>query len=248
MRCLCFLLLLASPARAQERAVKPLRFDATAIPATRDSFLFLVDRVQRGYAVWQYEVRKSDQGEQVVYTQFSEMQPLEQEEQRVVVDRATGRPLSYFYHLEMFSPASDTILVEVDVAVKQGVVEGRRSASLKGGRTQTTPVRRPLPEDVVFGSYELFAAAVTNANPGETLTVPAYRETHDSLITLKMVAGQPTSVRVPAGRFDVLPLSSGDFRVYVTRVAPRRVVKGETSDGRFSFELARSGPVIPSTP
>ncbi|HUL04474.1 MAG TPA: hypothetical protein VLV16_14730 [Gemmatimonadales bacterium] len=234
--------------RAQTRAVKPLRFDATAIPATRDSFLFFVDRTQRGYAVWQYEVRKADKGEQVVYTQFSELQPLEQEEQRVVIDRATGRPVSFFYHLEMFSPASDTILVEVDVTLKQGVVDGRRSASLKAGGNQTVPVHRELPEDAVFGSYELLAAAVTNANPGETLAVPAYRETHDSLVTLTMTAGQPTSVRVPAGRFDVLPLSSGDFRVYVTRVAPRRVVKGETSDGRFTFELARSGPAIPSTP
>jgi hypothetical protein len=248
MRCLCFLLLLASPALAQSRAVKPLRFDLTAIPATRDSFLFFIDRTQRGYAVWQYEIKQSDQGEQVVYTQASELQPLEQEEQRVVIDRTTGRPLSFYYHLEMFSPASDTIVLEVDVAVKQGVVEGRRVARLKVGRTQSASVRRELPPDAVFGSYELLAAAVTNANPGETLTVPAYRETHDSLITLRMTAGQPTSVKVPAGRFDVLPLASGDFRVYVTRTAPRRVVKGETSDGRFSFELVRSGPAIPSTP
>jgi len=29
---------------------------------------------------------------------------------------------------------------------------------------------------------------------------------------------------------------------------PRRVVKGETPDGRFSFELVSSGPVVPTQP
>jgi len=247
MRCLCFLLL-ASPAFGQARAPKPLRFDLTALPVTRDSFVFVVDREQRGYAVWQYEVRQAEGGEQVVYSQHSELQPLEEEDQRVVLNRATGRPIAFFYHLEMFSLASDTILVEVDVEVKGGAIVGHRSTSTKSGKSETVPVNRPLPAGAVWASYELYAAAVTNANPGETLAVRAYRETHDSLVTLTMTAGQPTSVRVPAGRFDVLPLASGDFRLYVTRATPRRVVKGETSDGRFSFELAGSAAAVPTSP
>jgi hypothetical protein len=62
------------------------------------------------------------------------------------------------------------------------------------------------------------------------------------------VAGEPTTIQVPAGAFDVLPLTSGSFRFYVTRQAPRRVVKGETLDGRFRFELAHSAPVVPTEP
>ena len=90
---------------------------------------------------------------------------------------------------------------------------------------------------------------VTNAEPGDSLAVPDYREFSDSLRTLGIVAEQPTAIAVSAGRFDdVLPLRSGDFRVYVTRQPPRRVVKGETLDGRFSFELAHSGPVVPTEP
>jgi len=251
MRWLCFLLL-ASPALAQGggggRPPKLLRFDLTALPVTRDSFLFFVDHTEQGFAVWQYEVRKADAGEQVVYTQYSELEPLEEEEQRVVLDRGSGRPVSFFYHLEMFSPESDTILVEVAFDVKNGAVEGRRSASVKAGGTKTVPVRRPLPTEAVLASYELFAAAVTNAAPGEKLSVPAYRETRDSLGTLTMAAGQPMSITVPAGVYDVLPLTSGDFRLYVTRTAPRRVIKGETTDGRFSFELAGSAAVVPSNP
>src|SRR5204863_44481 len=76
--------------------------------------------------------------------------------------------------------------------------------------------------------------------------VPAYKEFDDSLVTLSFVAGSPATIEVPAGRFDVLPLVSGGFRIYATRTGPRRVVKGETLDGGFLFELVRSGPVVPT--
>jgi hypothetical protein len=89
---------------------------------------------------------------------------------------------------------------------------------------------------------------VTNALPGDSLDCPAYSEATDALATLTFVAGQPTTIKVPAGQFEVLPLRSGGFRLYVTRAAPRRVVKGETLDRRFSFELASSAPVVPSQP
>ena len=247
MRWLCSLIL-ASPALGQAGPAKPLRFDLMALPATRDSFVFVVDGVQRGFAVWQYETRQAATGEQVVFTQYSQLEPVEEEERRMVLDRLTGRPITLFYHLELFSPASDTLVMELELEVKQGMLDGRRRVRTKDGGHQTVPLHRPLPPDAVFSSYEMYAAAVTNAAPGDSLAVPAYGETRDSLATLWFVAGQPTSVRVPAGRFDVLPLRSGDFRLYVTRTAPRRVVKGETDDGRFRFELAGTAPVFPSQP
>jgi hypothetical protein len=94
----------------------------------------------------------------------------------------------------------------------------------------------------------LYAAAVTNALPGDSLECPAYGEATDALTTLTFVAGQPTTIKVPAGQFDVLSLRSQGLRLYVTRAAPRRVVKGETLDRRFSFELVSSKPVVPSEP
>jgi len=89
---------------------------------------------------------------------------------------------------------------------------------------------------------------VTNLAPGDSLTVPVYREFEDTVVTVSLVAGQPTAVQVPAGRFEVLPIKNEDFVVYVTRAAPRRVVKGETADRAFSFQLARIGRVVPSQP
>ena len=246
MRWLYFLL--ASPALPQARAVKPLRFDFTALPATRDSFVIFVDHKAGGFAVWQYELRSLEKGQQVVYTQYSQLEPLEEEETRVVLDRLTGEPISSLYHLDLFSPASDTLVFEYDLTIKQGVVEGHRRAKTKDGNVMNLPVHRALAPGTVWIQYEFYAAAVTNATPGDSLACSAYKEAVDSLTTLTFVAGRPMTITVPAGQFDVLPLRSGDFRLYVTRAAPRRVVKGETRDGRFSFELAGSAPVVPSEP
>jgi hypothetical protein len=244
MRWLCFLLV--SPAFAQTRTVKPLRFDYTAFPITRDSFVYVVNREPRGFAVWQYEQRDSVQ--QVVYTQTSELQPIEEEETRVVFDARTGEPVSSTYHLDMFSPTSDTIVVEHDLKITQGDVVGGRRARTKDGKVHDDSVHHPFPPGTVWLQYALYAAAVTNALPGDSLECAAYSEATDALTILTFVAGQPTTIKVPAGQFDVLPLRSGGFRLYVTRAAPRRVVRGETLDRRFSFELVSSKPVVPSEP
>ena len=109
-----------------------------------------------------------------------------------------------------------------------------------------TPVNRSFAPGTVFADYALIVGAVTNAAPGDSLAVAAYKEFDDSLVTLSFMAGTPTLIEVPAGRFDVLPLVSGGFRIYASRTGPRRVVKGETLDGAFSFELVHSGPVVPT--
>jgi len=240
--------LFASAAAAQQPPAKPLRFDLAELPMTHDSFTFFLDRSARGFAVWQYETRTVAGRAEIVYSQYSEFEPIEEEHLRVVLDRDTGAPLTSYHHIDLFSPTSDTDMVEHDLAVRADRVVGTRRVGRRGGRVDTIAVHAALPPDAVWSSYELFAAAVTNAAPGDSLAVPAYQEFRDSVGTLRFVAGQPTSIEVPAGRFDVLPLKSGDFRLYVTRQAPRRVVKGETLDGRFSFELAHTGPVIPTGP
>src|SRR5438034_1363264 len=71
MRWLCFLLL-ASSAAAQSSGTKPLQFDLTAIPATRDSFVFAFRGAERGWAVWQYEIRPLEMTQEVLYTAASE--------------------------------------------------------------------------------------------------------------------------------------------------------------------------------
>jgi len=246
MRWLCFLLLASpAPAAAQGPGSQSLHFDLAAVPATRDSFVFHFRGQERGWAVWQYEIRSVETTQQLVYTARSEFQPVEEEQERVVVDRLTGAPVSTFHRIDLFSPTSDTVMMEHDLDVQHGQISGHRRVGTKSGEVKIIPVSRPLPPGTVLGDYVFIAGAVTNVAPGDSLAVPAYKEFTDSLTMLSIIAEPPTTIEVPAGRFDVLPLRSGGFRIYTTRV-PRRVIKGETLDGAFSFELVHSGPVVPT--
>ncbi|HEX9487136.1 MAG TPA: hypothetical protein VF976_08730 [Gemmatimonadales bacterium] len=254
MRWICFLLLasplLMSAAAAQtsgQPRPKSLQFNIAQVPATRDSFVFRLRGEERGWAVWQYEIRPLETTQEVVYTATSEFRPVEEERLRIVVDRLTGQPLSTFHHIDLFSPRSDTVMVEHDLEVKRGEISGRRRVGTRSGGVKIIPVSQPFAPGTVFSDYVFLAGAVSNAMAGDSLAVPAYKEFDDSLVTLTFVAESPTAIDVPAGRFDVLPLRSGGFRIYTTRSGPRRVVKGETLKGDFSFELVHSGPVV-STP
>jgi hypothetical protein len=227
---------------------KTLRFNLAGLPVSRDSFVFFFDSEPRGWAVWQYELRRAGDREEILYSGGSDFEPSVDERTRVLVDRETGAPLESFRHTEFTGPG-DTVMIEHTLAVKSGHVLGHRVVATRTHGVDTIAVDRSMPPGAVWSSYELFAAAVTNAEPGDTLVGQAYNEAGDSVVPLTFVAEQPESIAVPAGRMAVLPLRSGDFlRLYVTRVAPRRVVEGETLDGRFRFELATTGPVVPSEP
>src|SRR5881409_3689482 len=142
---------------------KSLQFDIAEVPATRDSFVFRLRGEERGWTVWQYEIRPLETTQEVVYTATSEFRPVEEERLRIVVDRLTGQPLSTFHHIDLFSPRSDTVMVEHDLEVKGGEIAGRRRVSRKGGEVKIIPVAKPLPAGAVLSDYALFAAAVTNA-------------------------------------------------------------------------------------
>ena len=246
MRWLCSLLLASSLAAQTQDPRKPLRFDLTDLVARRDSFVFMFRGAERGFAVWQYEIRQLETTQELVYTAHSEFRPVEEERLRVVLNRLTGEPIATFHHIDLFSPTSDTVMVEHDLDVKRGEVVGRRRVGTRSGAVQIVPVSRALPRGAVLSDYIFIAAAVTNAVPGDSLAIPAYSEFGDSIATLSFVALAPVTIEVPAGRFEVLPLRSGGFRVFTTRSGVRRVVKGETLDGEFSFQLAGTGPVVPS--
>ena len=246
MRWICSLLLASSLAAQSRDPPKPLRFALTDLVARRDSFVFIFRGAERGYAVWQYEVRQLEMTQQLLYTAHSEFRPVEEEQMRVVLNRLTGEPIATFHHIDLFSPTSDTVMVEHDLDVKGGEIAGRRRVGTRSGAVQIIPVSRALPRGAVLSDYIFIAAAVTNAVPGDSLAIPAYSEFGDSIATLSFVALPPVTIAVPAGRFEVLPLRSGAFRVFIARTGVRRVVKGETLDGEFSFQLAGTGPVVPS--
>src|SRR4029077_9431193 len=126
MRWLCFLLATDALAQEPRPPAKPLRFDLTALPVTRDSFVFRVRGEERGWAVWQYEVKSIERGQELVFTVESKLEPADSEHLRVVADRLSGAPLSLFHHVESFAPQSDTVMIEHDLDIRDGWVEGRR--------------------------------------------------------------------------------------------------------------------------
>src|SRR5260370_33522434 len=109
MRWLCFLLV-ATPAAlsAQLAGPKPLRFDLTAVAATRDSFVFRLRGEDRGWAVWQYAIRPREMTQELVYTVTSEARPVEQERLLVGLNRLSGSPISTGHHTDRSSRSTAT--------------------------------------------------------------------------------------------------------------------------------------------
>src|SRR5712691_3797515 len=175
MRWLSFLLLAGSPAAAQSaRAAKPLRLDFALVAPIRDSFVFHVRGEERGWAVWQYELRSDAMGQEVLYTATSELRPVEAESLRIVVNRLTGAPVASYQRLDFIAPGSDTVQLEHDLDVRRGAVTGRRRARTRSGEERITPVNTPLPVDVVWSNYAVFAAPVADAARGDSLVGWAY--------------------------------------------------------------------------
>src|SRR5437867_10938397 len=110
----------AAGAAAQSSPAQQLQFDVAAIPATRDSFVFLLRGEPRGFAVWQYEIRSVEMGQDIVFTARSEFRPAEEERLHVVLDRLTGAPVASFPHIELFAPGWDRVVVWHEFDVKRG--------------------------------------------------------------------------------------------------------------------------------
>src|SRR5207245_9454268 len=118
---------------APARAAKPLHFDFTLVTPIRDSFVFHVRGEERGWAVWQYELRSDEMGQEVLYTATSELRPVEAESLRIVVDRLTGAPVASYQRLDFIAPGSDTVQLGHTLRVRRGAVTGRRRARTRAG-------------------------------------------------------------------------------------------------------------------
>src|SRR3989442_5385549 len=121
-------------------------------------------------------------------------------------------------------------MVEHDLDVKRGEVEGRRRVGRRTGDVQIIPVSKPLPARAVWSSYVLYAAAVTNLAPGDSLTVPVYKEFQDTVVTVSLVAGQPTAVQVPAGGIWGPPAKKEKLLGYLAPAPPPRGVENPYPD------------------
>src|SRR5438445_11001173 len=114
--------------------------------------------------------------QRILYTARSEFRPVEQESLRVVLNRLTGEPIATFHHIDLFSPTSDTIMVEHDLEVKRGEIGGRRRVGTRDGEVKIIPVGRPLPRGTVLSDYIFIAPPGAHLPPGGPPPTPAVRE------------------------------------------------------------------------
>src|SRR5207253_11066685 len=101
-----------------------------------------------------------------LYTAHSEFRPVEEEQMRVVLNRLTGEPIATFHHIDLFSPTSDTVMVEHDLDVKGGEIAGRRRVGTRSGAVQIIPVSRSLPRGAALPASFSIAARRPTAVPG----------------------------------------------------------------------------------
>src|SRR5438309_8376186 len=131
--------------------------------------------------------------QQLVYTATSEFRPVEDERLRVVVNRLTGQPISTFHHIDLFSPGSDTVMVEHDLEVKRGEISGRRRVGTRSGGVMIVPVSRPFAPGTVLSDYVFLAGAVSNAGTGDSPGDPVETVLEVTRVSLTEVAETPAS-------------------------------------------------------
>src|SRR5207247_2002755 len=118
-----------------------------------------------------------------------------------------GAPVASFHHIDLFAPGSDTVMVEHDLDVKRGDVEGRRRVGRRNGDVQLIPVSKTLPAGAVRSRCVLCAAAGTNLAAGESLPLPA---------AVGLVALAPAQLAAQGGRisYESFALPNGLRVVY----------------------------------
>src|SRR2546427_12028192 len=96
--------------------------------------------------------------QRILYTARSEFRPVEQESLRVVLNRLTGEPIATFHHIDLFSPTSDTIMVEHDLEVKRGEIGGRGPRGPRGGAGEDISLGPPPPPGTALSHYTFISA------------------------------------------------------------------------------------------
>ncbi len=231
--------IIVTVAAVQGRPVQPLRFDFRVARQTRDSFAHFRNGIELGYLLRVYEMVHSDASTEFVLEDFSEARG-GVAYMRIAADPSTGAPVAFYSRVTgraAIPTPHDTVMAAINVSVRSGNVTGDRCLWTANGSKHCVPVRTALPPQAVW-SPNFFWVAGLIAAPGDSLTGPVYAVLRDSVVTVSVVAEPPESLVVAAGRFEVLPLRSGAWRISVTRSAPRRIVRLETLDAAERFDLA----------
>ncbi len=224
---------------AEDLKPKPasVAFDPSQLVSGRDSFHVLVQGNPFGYMTAQL----SRFPDSLVYT-----------EETVIA--AAGLRQKTTLRLD---PASLAVLrvettgqvagqaLETKVTYRQGRVQGRAQApDPRAGAPRVVEVDTTVAEGTLDASAIQPLVAALPLAEGASFSIPVFEPAEERTRTLTVRVAGVTDVTVPAGNFSVYRVEvSGTpqpFVFYVTREAPRRLVKIEIVGQPLTFELATS--------
>ncbi|HXV87276.1 MAG TPA: insulinase family protein, partial [Gemmatimonadales bacterium] len=217
-------------------AAGPPTLDVSQLVARRDSFQVTVQGNPFGFMTAQVEL--ADSG--VVYTEETQIPAVGlQQRSTVVLDRSTLAVRSVTQTGSGYGQAMETRLTYAGGRVT--------------GRAQTPDPRAGAPKVVDIDTT--VSAATTDVNAfqplvatlalaeGASFTVPAFEASENSVRTMNVRVAGLEDLTVPAGTFPVFRIEiSGPQQplvFFVTREAPRRLVKIEIVGQPLGFELVK---------
>jgi hypothetical protein len=214
-----------------------LAWDPAQLLAGRDSFQVLVQGNPFGYMT--AELSPSPEG--LVYTEETVI-PVAglRQNTRLLLDPASLAVLS----VERTGQAAGQNL-ETRVAYREGRVQGRAQVpDSRAGAPRVVEVDTTVAEGTLDASaFQPLVPALPLAE-GATFSVPVFEPAEKRTRTLAVKVTAGSELAVPAGNFSVYRIEvSGTpqpFVFYVTREAPRRLVKIEIVGQPLTFELAAS--------
>ncbi|HEX9581639.1 MAG TPA: pitrilysin family protein [Gemmatimonadales bacterium] len=214
----------------------PVQLDPSQLVARRDSFVVLVQGNPFGYMT--AEIERADTA--LVYTEETQIPAVGLQQRTTVV--LDPRTLAVRSVVQTGTGAGQAM--ETRLTYAGGRVSGRaQTPDPRAGSPKIVDVDTALAQGTTdVNAFQALVAALALAD-GVSFTVPAFEASENAVRTMTVKVSGEQDVTVPAGTFPVYRIEvSGPpqaFVFFVTREAPRRLVKIELVGQPLGFELVK---------
>jgi len=213
----------------------PVAFDHSQVVAHRDSFSVLAN----GQPVGVMATALAVGGDSVVYTETTDLSMVGFQQQTVVVldgQSLTARRVDQTGSVRGLKP--ETHLTYAGGRVKGRATTPQPDGTLKSADIDTTVAAGTIDDNVVNAILPALPL-----EPGKTVNVSVFTSGDGTTKVLTVKVGAPEQVVVPAGTFTAyrLDVTGGQapLAIYVSTLAPRRVVKLEIVGTPLQFVLVK---------
>jgi len=216
-------------------AAGALVLDATQLAPRRDSLQIVI----QGNPMGAQTIEITAEAGQVVVAERTTI-PLMgmNQETRVAMDAATLAVTAVDQTGQVGPQAAET-----HVTVRDGRITGRAQRPQPGGQPKTAEIDTVLPAGTIEANQLTAVVPALALEEGASFAVNVFDASEGSLKPYTIRVEGSETVTVPAGAFDVFKVvvTGGPFptAMYVTRAAPRRIVRIEIVGQPFVMELVK---------